>query len=124
LLERTVLPPLASLPEARPCPPTTPPPPLFDLDTVEDVNLDRLLHATARDARLHRAKVDTAARVATASVFTVALYEHSVVEPEGFAAVTDCDVIFCVDRPWLRAALNLLANAHLIPVGGGIVVQA
>jgi hypothetical protein len=103
---------------------------LFDFDTVEDVNLDRLLHATARDVRLHRAKVDIAARAArraaTASDFAVAPYEYSVVEPEGFAAAADCDVIFsCVDRPWPRAALNLLANAHLIPVvDGGIAVDA
>lgn len=103
---------------------------LFDFDTVEDVNLDRLLHATAHDVRLHRAKVDIAARAArraaTAKGFVVTPYEHSVVEPDGFAAAADCDVLFsCVDRPWPRAALNLLANAHLIPVvDGGIAVDA
>nr|WP_306416086.1 ThiF family adenylyltransferase [Streptomyces sp. Alain-F2R5] len=29
---------------------------LFDFDTVEELNLDRLLHATLHDVRLHRAK--------------------------------------------------------------------
>ena len=102
----------------------------FDFDTVEYLNLDRLLHATDRDVRLHRAKVDIAARAArrsaTAADIRVATHELSVVEPDGFAAVADCDLLFsCVDRPWPRAALNLLAYAHLIPVvDGGISVNA
>lgn len=103
---------------------------LFDFDTVEEVNLDRLLHATIRDVRLHRAKARlaarTARRAATATHFRATPYELSVVEPAGFAAAADCDVIFsCVDRPWPRAVLNLLACTHLIPVvDGGIAVDA
>ncbi|MCG8970212.1 ThiF family adenylyltransferase [Streptomyces sp. CL12-4] len=94
---------------------------LFDFDTVEEVNLDRLHGATIRDVRLHRAKAHlaarTARRAATATHFRGTPYELSVVEPAGFAAAADCDVIFsCVDRPWPRAVLNLLAYAHLIPV--------
>ncbi|WP_405842542.1 ThiF family adenylyltransferase [Streptomyces sp. NBC_01518] len=102
---------------------------LFDFDTVEHLNLDRLLHATDRDVRLHRAKVTIAARAAhraaTAAKMHITKYETSVVEPDGFAAAADCDLLFsCVDRPWPRAALNLLANAHLIPVvDGGISVD-
>ncbi|WP_329611912.1 ThiF family adenylyltransferase [Streptomyces brevispora] len=95
---------------------------LFDFDTVEELNLDRLLNATIRDVRLHRAKARLAARsacrAATAAAFRA--------EPDGFTAAADCDVIFsCVDRPWPRAVLNLLAYAHLIPVvDGGIAVDA
>lgn len=101
---------------------------LLDFDAVETVNLDRLLHATRRDARRGRAKVDIAARAArraaTHPAFRVTALEASVVEPAGFAAAADCDILIsCVDRPWPRQVLNLLAYAHLIPVvDGGVSV--
>jgi molybdopterin/thiamine biosynthesis adenylyltransferase len=103
---------------------------LIDFDTVEFVNLDRLLHATAVDALLCRAKVNTLARAlrknATADGFQVDEVEKSVGEEGGFRAALDCDVLFsCVDRPWGRSVLNFIAYAHLIPViDGGIQVEA
>ncbi len=99
---------------------------LIDYDSVEPHNLDRLLHATPRDARVRRPKVDVLARAlklsATAANFSVRPMQMSVVEPDGFRAALDADVIFsCVDRPWARSVLNLVAYAHLIPViDGGI----
>jgi hypothetical protein len=103
---------------------------LIDFDTVEELNLDRLLHAYPRDARMARSKVSVIGkaikRSATAESFTVNMVEHSIVEEEGFRAALDCDVLFsCVDRPWPRSVLNYIAYTHLIPVvDGGILVTA
>jgi hypothetical protein len=103
---------------------------LLDFDIVKPHNLDRLLHATARDARLGRRKVDVLRAglldSATAAEPRVDALPLSVVEPDGLAAALDCDVLFsCVDRPWPRLVLNQVAYAHLIPVvDGGIYVNA
>ena len=99
---------------------------LFDFDIVERVNLDRLLHVTAEDARHHRFKVDVMAKhlknSATAKGFTVDALRLSIVEEAGLREALDCDILFsCVDRPWARFVLNFIAYAHLIPViDGGI----
>jgi molybdopterin/thiamine biosynthesis adenylyltransferase len=102
---------------------------LIDFDAIERLNLDRVLHAGSNDAALGRAKVEVAtgalrssATAADARIDELAL---SVVEEEGFRAALDCDVLFsCVDRPWPRSVLNLVAYAHLVPVvDGGIIVS-
>ena len=71
-------------------------------DTVEAVNLDRLLHASPRDARLARAKVEVLARAlrrsATAAHARVEGLELSVTDPVGLVVALDCDVLFsCVN---------------------------
>jgi molybdopterin/thiamine biosynthesis adenylyltransferase len=102
---------------------------LLDFDTVKTINLDRILHATERDVRMARSKVEMLARAlrrsATAAEPIIEPMELSVVEEDGFRAALDCDVLFsCVDRPWPRSVLNFIAFAHLIPVvDGGIRVQ-
>jgi molybdopterin-synthase adenylyltransferase len=102
---------------------------LLDFDSVEGHNLDRLLHANVDDARQRRSKVKVLARAlalgATSRSFEVTPLEWSVVEPAGFRAVLDADVVFsCVDRPWPRSVLNLVSYGHLIPViDGGIAAE-
>ncbi len=102
---------------------------LLDFDGVETLNLDRVLNTQRRHAQAGTAKVIAAAEPltesATAAHFRVDPLELSIVEPEGFRAAIDCDVLFsCVDRPWPRYALNVAAYAHLVPViDGGIVVS-
>jgi len=102
---------------------------VMDFDRIENLNRDRMIGATRRDARLQRRKVDIAARLArqaaTADRFTVTRYHDSVCSPTGLADALDYDVIFsCVDRPWPRAVLNAIAYADLIPViDGGIAID-
>jgi hypothetical protein len=102
---------------------------LIDFDVVEKHNLDRLLHAQRRDYLERNLKVSLLAtalkRSATAARFTVNAIPYSVTEATGFREALDCDVLLsCVDRPWGRYVLNLIAFAHLIPVvDGGIAVH-
>lgn len=101
---------------------------IIDFDSVEEHNLDRLLHAITAD--IGCAKSDVLARAlmrhAVAEGATVTGYEQSIVEPAGWARALDCDVLFsCVDRPWPRFALNVAAYSHLISViDGGIAVDS
>lgn len=102
---------------------------VMDFDTVEILNLDRLITATRLDSALLRSKVYVALRAmraaATAATPTLTGYEYSVCEPTGLRAALDYDVIFsCVDRPWPRAVLNQLAYSDLIPViDGGLAID-
>jgi molybdopterin/thiamine biosynthesis adenylyltransferase len=102
---------------------------VMDFDRVDEVNRDRMIGTTRRDARRRRRKVDVAARLArraaTGSSVGVNTHYTSVCTPDGLAAALDYDVIFsCVDRPWPRAVLNAIAYADLIPViDGGIAID-
>ncbi|WP_264371278.1 ThiF family adenylyltransferase [Protaetiibacter intestinalis] len=103
---------------------------VMDIDTVEELNLDRMVGATRADAQARRRKTEVAARLAlsaaTADNFEVEAHDMSITEHDGLAAALDYDVIFsCVDRPWPRAVLNAIAYADLIPViDGGIALDS
>ena len=102
---------------------------VMDFDSVEIINLDRLIGATTADVRLARSKVEVAARLmvraATAARPEILVHDLSICEPSGLAAALDYDVIIsCVDRPWARGVLNTLAFADLVPVlDGGIAID-
>lgn len=100
---------------------------LIDFDHIEKHNLDRLIYATESDIGCLKADVlaDAMKAHATAANLKVRKVPKAVYEEEGFRAALDCDVLFaCVDRPWGREVLNLIAYAHLIPVvDGGIAVR-
>jgi molybdopterin-synthase adenylyltransferase len=101
---------------------------LIDFDIVKNHNLDRLNYATRRD--IGRLKVEALADYlrdrATAANFRVYPLEAAVYEEKGYRTALDCDLLFsCVDRPWGRYVLNLIAYSHLIPViDGGIRARA
>lgn len=100
---------------------------LVDFDKVKKHNLDRLLHATTSD--IGRLKVEVAAdmlrRHATADNVDIRPYPYALTRDDGLRAALDCDVLFsCVDRPWPRQVLNMLAYAHQIPVvDGGVRIS-
>ena len=102
---------------------------IMDFDSVEIVNLDRMIGANQLDVLLHRSKVSVARRImvdaATAADPRIMAYDHSICEPDGHAIALDYDVIFsCVDRPWSRAVLNQLAYTDLIPIiDGGLAID-
>ncbi|MFD6662551.1 ThiF family adenylyltransferase [Micromonospora chalcea] len=102
---------------------------VMDFDTVEVLNLDRLITASRLDAALLRSKVYVALRAmraaSTAATPTLNGHELSICEPAGLSVALDYDVIFsCVDRPWARAVLNQIAYTDLIPViDGGLAID-
>lgn len=100
---------------------------LLDFDKIEKHNLDRLQYATRRDIGELKTKVLAAHLLerATAERFRVEEIPAAVYEDAGYRAALDCDLLFsCVDRPWGRYILNLIAYTHLIPVvDGGIAVR-
>jgi hypothetical protein len=99
----------------------------IDYDQIETKNLDRLVFSTRDDVGELKAPIlaEHLRRGATAANFNAVPVVAAVYEEEGFRAALDCDVLFsCVDRPWGRHVLNLIAYAHLIPVvDGGILVR-
>ena len=103
---------------------------LMDFDIVQEHNLDRLIGAKAKDAKLKRPKIHVArreaSRAATAKDPKIDVSDLSICEPEGLKIALDHDIIFsCVDRPWPRAVLNSLAYSDLIPViDGGIGIDS
>ena len=100
---------------------------IIDFDTLEEKNLDRTLHAQMKDVGKAKSEVLAAAikKSAVAKKFKVESIDFSIAEEYAFRKALDRDLLFsCVDRPWPRYILDLIAYAHLIPViDGGIRVK-
>jgi len=102
---------------------------LIDPDRIEERNLDRTLGAYSQDVTKKLTKVEISKRSVDASHtsrrFSVTAIPEGVQATTGLANALDCDAIMsCVDRPWPRHILNVLAYAHLIPVvDGGILAR-
>lgn len=102
---------------------------VMDHQTVEVVNLDRLVGTRTTDAGLLRSKTAIAGRViseASPAVNSgIETWGLSICEPRGMSHALDFDLaISCVDRPWPRHVLNTIAYADLIPViDGGLSVS-
>lgn len=102
---------------------------LIDSDHIEERNLDRTLGAYPSDVAGKLSKVEIAKRMVEASHtsarFSAIEITDGVQGTAGLAGALDCDAIMCcVDRPWPRHILNVLAYAHLIPVvDGGILAR-
>lgn len=100
---------------------------VIDFDRIETKNLDRLLYAKRGNVGALKAEALAGhlGECATAARFDALPVVAAVYEDAGFRAALDCDILFsCVDRPWGRHVLNLIAYAHLIPViDGGISVR-
>jgi hypothetical protein len=91
---------------------------LIDDDIVREVNLNRILYATARDAKNGVPKVEVLKR----SIAALGLGCHveavcgSILDQEVLASVRDCDLVFgCVDRALPRYLLCELAFRYVLP---------
>jgi hypothetical protein len=91
---------------------------LVDPDRVEFKNLNRILNATAADARSARLKVEVLGRAVRAMGLDteLRLVPTNLAESAAVRAVADCDVVFgCMDGAEGRHLLNRLAVFYLIP---------
>lgn len=90
---------------------------LFDPDTVELTNLNRLVGATAADATDHRLKVDVARRSILAINPTVKVESHAVQWQLAAEVLREADVIVsCVDSYAARQDIEVAARRFLAPL--------
>lgn len=101
---------------------------LVDPDAVENVNLNRLPHATLGDAEDSLPKVDATARaIHRAGIGTrVVTMPRNLKDPEVVRAVSACDIVFgCMDGAEGRHLLNRLATFYILPyIDVGVRLEA
>lgn len=97
---------------------------LFDFDSIELKNIDRLTGAGPTNVGLSKIAFysNYLSHVSPNTSLSIETYSGSITEPKSLPHLLDCDIIFsCVDRPYPRYILNQIAYANSIPViDGGI----
>ena len=100
---------------------------LVDPDRVHDLNLNRILYATAEDAKVKRLKVDVVGDAMNRMGLgaDVEKVPHNLCTREAVHAVAECDVIVgCVDLAEGRFLANLIANFDVIPyIDAGVTIE-
>ncbi|GLQ50055.1 ThiF family adenylyltransferase [Dyella flava] len=92
---------------------------LFDADTVDQTNLNRLHLTNQVDASLRRNKVDAVASGSAAIGLPISIIRipHFCDHEKSLEALRSCDVVFgCTDDDLGREILNRLAHFYFIPV--------
>ena len=89
---------------------------LFDADVVDESNLNRMVGATAADARAKTPKTEVAKRVITAITPEVELVTHTGRWQDRPELLRGCDLVFgAVDTFAGRRELEVACRRHLIP---------
>ncbi len=91
---------------------------IVDDDTVEDRNLNRIIHTTRKDAEEHRFKAAVLAEAIKKSGLNtkVIAITKNLWDPEVVRLVAQCDLLFgCMDTVDGRFLLNTLASCYLQP---------
>jgi hypothetical protein len=101
---------------------------LVDEDVIKDLNLNRILNATMKDAQERRHKVDMVGEaIEHIGLGTIVeRYPFNLKDPRAVRAVAECDIIFgCVDTAEGRFIANLLASFYLLPyIDVGVALEA
>lgn len=93
---------------------------LFEFDSIDKVNLNRILHSRMKDVVDHTRKTKRASEVVEESGMPtkVVVIDGGDIRDASVADhLRSCDVLFgCVDREWPRLILSEVAYQYLIPV--------
>ena len=92
---------------------------LVDPGRVDVKNLNRLIHATQKDAAEKRYKVDVVGDSLERSGLVVQIerVRNNLLSPEAIAALKSCDLILsCLDNPLARSQIERLGAYYCIPI--------